>query len=82
MGIQVAAAVVHGSVTKTTRMPDKSSIFIAELHAISLALAAIHHSKQKNFIIFSDSMSSLEAISGFKLEIDNVKYYKGLHSSC
>ena len=28
----------------------------------------------KNFIIFSDSMSSLEAISGFKLEIDIVQY--------
>jgi len=41
MGSQVAAAVVHGSVTKTTRLPNKSSIFRAELHAISLALAAI-----------------------------------------
>jgi len=27
----------------------------------------------KNFIIFSDSMSSLEAISGFKLQIDIVQ---------
>jgi len=73
MGNQVASAVVHGSVTKTTRLLDKSSIFRAELHAISLALAVIHHSKEKNFIIFSDSMSSLEAISGFKLEIDIVQ---------
>jgi len=69
----VAAAVVHGSVTKTTRLPNKSSIFTAELHAISLALAVIYRSKEKNFIIFSDSMSSLEAISGFKLEIDIVQ---------
>jgi len=38
-----------------------------------LALAAIRRSKEKNFIIFSDSMSSLEAISGFKLEIDIVQ---------
>jgi len=73
MGNQVAAAVVHGSVTKTTRLPDKSSIFRAELQAISLALAAICRSKEKNFIIFSDSMSSLEAISGFKLKIDIVQ---------
>jgi len=59
MGNQVAAAVVHGSVSKITRLPNKSSIFKAELHAISLALAVIRHSKEKNFIIFSDSMSSL-----------------------
>jgi len=52
MGNQLAAAVVHGSVTKTTRLPNKSSIFKAELHAISLALAVIHRSKEKNFIIF------------------------------
>ena len=73
MGNQLAAAVVHGSVTKTTRLPNKSSIFRAELHAISLALAAIRRSKEKNFIIFSHSMSSLEAISGLKLEIDIVQ---------
>ena len=38
MGNQVAAVVVHGNVTKTTRLPNKASIFRAELHAISLAL--------------------------------------------
>ena len=73
MGNKVAAAVVHGSVTKTTRLPNKPSIIRAELHAILLALAVIRRSKEKNFIIFSDSMSSLEAISGFKLEIDIVQ---------
>jgi len=56
MGNQVAAAVVHGSVTKTTRLPNKSSIFRAELHAISLALAAIRRSKEKNFIIYGRPM--------------------------
>jgi len=73
MGNKVAAAVVHGNVTKTTRLPNKASIFRAELHAISLALSLIRRSKEKNFIILSDSMSSLEAISGFKLEIDIVQ---------
>jgi len=73
MGNQVAAAVVHGTVTKTTRVPNNASIFRAELYAISLALAVIRRRKEKNFIIFSDSMSSLEAISGFKLEIDIVQ---------
>ena len=65
----MAAAVVYGSVTKATRLPNKSSIF----RAISFALAVIRHSKEKNFSIFSDSMLSLEAISGFKLKIDIVQ---------
>jgi len=74
MGNQVAAAVVHGTVTETTRLPNNASIFRAELYAISLALAIIRRRKEKNFIIFSDSMSGLEAISGFKLEIDIVQH--------
>jgi len=73
MGDRVAAAVVHRATTKTIRLPNKASIFRAELHAISLALDVIRHSKEKNFIIFSDSMSSLEALTGFKLEIDIVQ---------
>ena len=55
------------------RERNKASIFRAEIHAISLALSLIRRSKEKNFIIFSDSVSSLEAISGFKLEIDIVQ---------
>jgi len=73
MGNLVAAAVVHGNVAKATRLPNKASIFRVELHAISLALAVICRSKGKNFVISSDSMSSLEAISGFKVEIDIVQ---------
>ena len=42
-------AVVHGNVTKTTRLPNKASIFRAELHAISLALSLIRRSKEKNY---------------------------------
>jgi len=73
MGNEVTAAAVIGNVNKTTRLPNKASIFTAVLHAISLALSLIRRSKEKNFIFFSDSMSSLEAISGFNLEIDIVE---------
>jgi len=52
MGNEVAAVVVHGNVTKTGRLPNKASIFRAELHAISLALSLIRRNKEKNFIIF------------------------------
>ena len=72
-GNDSAAAVVHKSViSRTTRLPNKVSIFRAELYAISLTMALIRHSNEKNFIIFSDSMSSLKALSGFKVDLDLV----------
>ena len=51
---------------------NEVSIITDELHAISLAMALIHCSNEKNFIIFSDSMSSLKALSGFKVDLDVV----------
>ena len=43
------------------------------IHAISLALTVIRRGKEKNFIFFGLFMSRLEAINGFKLEIDIVQ---------
>ena len=63
MGNEVAAAVVHGNVTKTTRLPNKVSIFRAELYAISLALSLIRRSKEKNFIIKSQNILGLSQIT-------------------
>jgi len=41
-------------------------IFRAELYAVSLALNIIRRCKDKDFIIFSDPMSSLQALSEFR----------------
>ena len=68
MGDGVASAVVWQKSCKTVRLPSNASIFRAELYAISLALNIIRHCRDKDFIIFSDSMSSLQALSGFKLK--------------
>ena len=73
MGNEVAAAVVHGNVTKSTRLPNKASIFRAELHAISLALSLIRRSKEKNFIIFLRLYVKLGSYKWFKLEIGIVQ---------
>jgi len=73
MGNQVTTAVVSRSTTKTTRLPNTASIISAELYAISLAVTVICRSKENNFVIFSDSMSSLQALSGFKLQIHFVQ---------
>jgi len=69
---QVATAVVYRSTTKTTRLPNTATIFSAELYAISLALTIICHCKDNNFVIFLDSTSSLQALSGFKKTWNNI----------
>ena len=72
IGDQVASAAIARNRSKTVRLPDKASISRAELYAITLAMDFIRHSKDTKFIVFSDSMSSLEALNGFKIEVDLV----------
>ena len=50
---------------------SEQSYMLFHLHSLSFAVV-----KRRIFIIFSDSVSSLEAISGFKLEIDIVQNIK------
>jgi len=75
----VASAVVARISAKTVRLPNKASIFRAELYAVTLAMDLIRRSKDTKFVIFSDSMSSLETLNGFKMELNLVfkiiKYY-------
>ena len=52
---------------------NTASIFRAELYALLLAIEVVCRSKEKNFVIFSDIVSSLQAISGFKIELDLVQ---------
>jgi ribonuclease HI len=66
-GNRVAAAMVHRhSVVVTARLPDGSSIFSAEAHAVVLALEFIEAHGSSRFVIFSDSMSCLQAINNAK----------------
>jgi len=67
--------VVHRDNTKCVRLPDTASIFRAELYAILLAIDVVRRSKEKNFVIFSDSMSSLQSIYGFNLDSDLVRKF-------
>ena len=66
---------VHRDNTKYVRLPDTASIFRAELYAILLAIDVVRRSKEKNFVIFSDSMSGLQSISGFNLDSDLVQKF-------
>ena len=64
--VGVAAAVCSGNTTSTARLPNHASIFTAEAHAIILALDLIESMTNDSFVIFSDSLSCLQAIASFK----------------
>ena len=52
-----------------------ASIFRAELYALLLVIDMVQRSKEKNFVIFSDSMSSLQSIYGCNLNSDVVRKF-------
>ena len=55
------------------RLPDKSSVYTAELTAIRMSLEVIERSSDRRFVIYSDSLSSLQAIHSF--DINNVTVF-------
>lgn len=59
----VGSAAVYGARIATLSLPAEASILTAELHAIRLGLAMISESTKKNFVIFTDSLSSVECLS-------------------
>ena len=64
--VKAAAAAVIDNYSSIQHLPDNSSIFSAELHTLYLALDRVEtaYNDERNFIIFSDSKSALQAISG------------------
>ena len=68
----VASAAVAKNSTKAMRLANKASIFKVELYTTTLAMNFIRRSNDTKFIVFSDSMSSLEALNGFKIEVNPV----------
>jgi len=67
--------VVHRDNTKFVRLPDTASIFRAELYTLLLAIGVVRRSKEKTFVIFSNSVSSLQSIYGFNLDSDFVQNF-------
>jgi len=78
IGESVACAVICGNQIKSMRLPDKSSVYTAELSAIRLALELIRRLKEKSFVIYSDSLSSLQAIQSF--DIITFQHYSLQHT--
>ena len=69
-GNKVGCAAFEKSFISNIRLPEKASIFTAEVKAIDLALSYISQHKHTNFIIFSDSLSVLTTIKNHNT--DNV----------
>ena len=61
---KAAAATVINDLSSIERLSDKSPIFYVELHALYLALDRVEmaNDDERNFIIFCDSRSALQAI--------------------
>ena len=59
---KVACAVISPNFTDSIRLPDNSSIFTAEAKAIDIALYHIRDQPEKQFIIYSDSLSILRSL--------------------
>ena len=59
---KVACAVISPNFTDSMRLPDNSSISTAEAKAIDIALYHIRDQSEKQFIIYSDSLSVLRSL--------------------
>ncbi|GFO29326.1 reverse transcriptase [Plakobranchus ocellatus] len=75
---KVAAAAYfpeHPDRSKATRLRDGSSVFSAELEGIALALTEIKKLTKyhKNFVIYSDSLSALQAIQSKTFKVIDIR---------
>ena len=64
----VGCAAACDDYVQSVRLPKQCNIFTAELHAIKLALDIIRRSSKRSFVIYSDSLSSLQAILHFQID--------------
>jgi len=80
-GHRVLAALCHKRGTSAIRLPGATSIFNAELHAILLALDVVRRSKEKHFLLLSDSYSSLTALGGSRVDQDTIYKYLKTYST-
>ncbi|GBM12396.1 hypothetical protein AVEN_160897-1, partial [Araneus ventricosus] len=68
----VGCGVVSPSDTLSYRLHNCCSVFTAELVAIFCALQEISPSSQRNFIIYTDSMSALDTLSHYDTQMHPV----------
>ena len=62
----VGAAAIFGRKSRTASLPIVATVFSAEMHAIHLAIEILKNVIHDKFVIFSDSYSSLQALSSVR----------------
>ena len=67
-GEKVASAAIFDGELDQFRLPNNSSIFSAELKAIDLALNHIEQDGHWQYIIYTDSLSVMQALEGEKTD--------------
>ena len=67
-GEKVASAAILDGELYQFRLPNNSSIFSAELKAIDLALSHIEQDAYWRYIIYTDSLSAMQALEGEKTD--------------
>jgi ribonuclease HI len=80
-GSSVTAAAIINKHTISCRLPDGTSIFSAEAKAILLALQHIKTTNSNQFIIFSDSLSCIQAIKNCQINNPIILDILELHDS-
>jgi len=81
IGRRVSAALCHKRGVSSIRLPGATSIFNAELHAILLALDVVRKSKEKHFLLLSNSYSSLIALGGSHVDHGTIYKYLKTYST-
>jgi ribonuclease HI len=71
-GEKVGGAIYCEHGCRLRRLPDRSSVYSAELEAILMAIEFIRKSRLESFAIFSDSKSALQAIDHLKWDNPSV----------
>ena len=61
----VGCAAIHENTSYVVKLPDSASIYTAELTAVINALDRVYHSEGKDFVIYSDSKSTIESLKLF-----------------
>ena len=59
----VGAAAVAPNQTKTPSLPKTASVFTAKLRAINMALSIVEVGTGENYVIFTDSLSTLYSLT-------------------
>ena len=80
-GTSVTSAAIINKHTISRRLPDGTSVFSAEAKAIELALQHVKHCNIAKVIIFSDSLSCLQAIKSCQLKNPLILDILELHDS-